>query len=187
MKYQGSFRAKAWHLHQWKKNVLFSQVKTSPLLWPLWLLCYESPLSQQKIIFKWYNIFLNIFQKHFEKYFTRSLGSIVKFRISARPCNTLHFLICNNSIASSNKLSIEIEKMFFFLISLLIDHFDYFHEPEYLNKLWGCHFFSIFKLWCITSATHHSHIHFPFLILICRMLFFEKENPLPVGLLSYVL
>ena len=143
-----------------KKNVLFSQVKTSPLLWPLWLLCYESPLSQQKIIFKWYNIFLNIFQKHFEKYFTRSLGSIVKFRISARPCNTLHFLICNNSIASSNKLSVEIEKMFFFLISLLIDHFDYFHEPEYLNKLWGCHFFSIFKLWCITSATHHSHIHF---------------------------
>ena len=122
-----------------KKNVLFSQVKTSPLLWPLWLLCYEPPLSQQKIIFKWYNIFLNIFQKYFEKYFTRSLGSIVKFRISARPCNILHFLICNSLVIIPLHLVINFQlrlrKCFFFLISLLIDHCDYFHEPEYLNKL----------------------------------------------------
>ena len=101
-----------------ENNMLFSQVNRSTLLW----LHNKSPVSQQKNIFKWYNIFLNTFQKHFEKYFTRSLGSIVKFfstledkfRISARPCNILHFLICNNSIASCNKRSFEIERMFFF-------------------------------------------------------------------------
>ena len=49
-----------------------------------------------------------------------------------------------NSIASCNKLSVEIEKMFFFKISLLIDHFDYFHEPEYLNKLCEAVIFSAY-------------------------------------------
>ena len=75
-----------------RENMLSSHVKISPLLW----LHNKSRLSHQKTIkVKWFGVSFVL-----KKYFTRLLCSLVKyfstleekFRISARPCNTLYLV-----------------------------------------------------------------------------------------------